>query len=304
MHIGKQQRPLRQRSDFRRLTIALHHQPKAITAPAIRAISGTVILAAILALGATAQSQRPEASGATKAKSAPRTTTATKKPAAVTAVPFNAGERLSFRVIWSKFSVNAATIQLAVIERRDFFGRLAWHFRALAQTIDTMHIIYPLDDQIDSYTDADQLSSLQYEMYLHEQGKQQTNSWRLISDGSPAPANVTAARVSPGTRDPIGLLYVLRAADWKSAPQLRAPVFDGKNLYDVVAHLESPSEQAVVPAGQFTASKIAVRVYDHGQELSTTHFTVWLAQDATRTPVLVETELPIGTARLEMTAKN
>jgi len=304
MHIGKQQRPLRQRSDFRRLTIALHHQPKAITAPAIRAISGTVILAAILALGATAQSQRPAASGATKAKSAPRTTTATKKPAAVTAVPFNAGERLSFRVIWSKFSVNAATIQLAVIERRDFFGRLAWHFRALAQTIDTMHIIYPLDDQIDSYTDADQLSSLQYEMYLHEQGKQQTNSWRLISDGSPAPANVTAARVSPGTRDPIGLLYVLRAAVWKSAPQLRAPVFDGKNLYDVVAHLESPSEQAVVPAGQFTASKIAVRVYDHGQELSTTHFTVWLAQDATRTPVLVETELPIGTARLEMTAKN
>lgn len=281
-----------------------HHQFKGITTPAIRATSGVAVLGMVLALGATAQSQRPAASRATRATSAPKTITATKKPAAATAVPFNAGERLSFRVIWSKFSVNAATIQLAVIERRDFFGRLAWHFRALAQTIDTMHIIYPLDDQIDSYTDAGQLNSLQYEMYLHEQGKQQTNSWRLISDGSPAPANVTAARVSPGTRDPIGLLYVLRAADWKSAPQLRAPVFDGKNLYDVVAHLESPSEQAVVPAGQFTASKISVRVYDHGQELGTTRFTVWLAQDATRTPVLVETELPIGTARLEMTAKN
>lgn len=281
-----------------------HHQFKGITTPAIRATSGITVLGMVLALGATAQSQRPAASGATKAAPAPKATTASKKPAVATTVPFNAGERLSFRVIWSKFSVNAATIQLAVIERRDFFGRLAWHFRALAQTIDTMHIIYPLDDQIDSYTDAGQLNTLQYEMYLHEQGKQQTNSWRLISDGSPAPANVTAARVSPGTRDPIGLLYVLRAADWKSAPQLRAPVFDGKNLYDVVAHLESPSEQAVVPAGQFTASKIAVRVYDHGQELSTTRFTVWLAQDATRTPVLVETELPIGTARLEMTAKN
>jgi hypothetical protein len=220
------------------------------------------------------------------------------------AVPFNAGEHLSFRVIWSKFSVNAATIQLAVVERRDFFGRMAWHFRALAQTIDTMHIVYPLDDQIDSYTDAEHLASIQYEMYLHEQGKQQTNSWRLISDGSPAPANVAAARVSPGTRDPISLLYVLRAADWKATPQLRAPVFDGKNLYEAVAHLESSSDQAVVPAGQFPSSKISVRVYDHGQELSTTRFNVWLAQDATRTPVLIETELPIGTARLEMTAKN
>lgn len=284
--------------------MARHHQAQYISARAILAISGVLVVAVFLGLQATAQSQRPAVSGATKASAAPKATSTNKRPAVEAAVPFNAGERLSFRVIWSKFSVNAATIQLSVIERRDFFGRLAWHFRALAQTIDTMHIIYPLDDQIDSYTDAGQLNSLQYEMYLHEQGKQQTNSWRLISDGSPAPANVTAARVSPGTRDPIGLLYVLRAADWKTTPQLRAPIFDGKDLYEVVAHLESSSEQAVVPAGQFTASKIAVRVYDHGQELGTTHFTVWLAQDATRTPVLVETELPIGTARLEMTAKN
>ena len=277
--------------------MACHYQPKRIATPAILAATGILFLGAFLGLEVAAQSQRPARPTATKATTA-------KRPPADIAVPFNAGERLSFRVIWSKFSVNAATIQLAVIERRDFFGRLAWHFRALAQTIDTMHIIYPLDDQIDSYTDAGQLNSLQYEMYLHEQGKQQTNSWRLISDGSPAPANVTAARVSPGTRDPIGLLYLLRAADWKTAPQLRAPVFDGKNLYEVVAHLESSSEQAIVPAGQFAASKIDVKVYDHGQELSTTHFTVWLAQDPTRTPVLVETELPIGTARLEMTAKN
>ena len=270
-----------------------YRQRKYLVKPAILAVASILFLGAPLATAA--QSQRP---------ARPTSKTANKRPTSDTAVPFNAGERLSFRVIWSKFAVNAATVQLTVIERRDFFGRLAWHFRALAQTIDTVRVLYPLDDQLDSYTDAGQLNSLQYEMYLHEQGKQQSNSWRLISDGSPAPANVTAARVSPGTRDPIGLLYVLRAADWKSAPQLRAPVFDGKNLYDVVAHLESTSEQAIVPAGQFASSKISVRVYDHGQELSSTRFTVWLAQDATRTPVLVETELPIGTARLEMTAKN
>ena len=256
-----------------------------------------LILIFIVGLSPLAAGQAGRPGGRVPAK-------ASKQPPLDAAVPFNAGERLSFRVIWSKFSVNAATIQLAIIERRDFFGRMAWHFRALAQTIDTMHILYPLDDQLDSYTDAARLNSIQYEMYLHEQGKQQTNSWRLISDGSPAPANVTAARVSPGTHDPIGLLYALRAADWKNTPQLRAPVFDGKNLYEIVAHLESSSEPAIVPAGQFAASKIDVRVFDHGQELNTTHFTVWLAQDATRTPVLVETELPIGTARLEMTSKN
>ena len=261
--------------------------------PPVLALAGFLILAAGLA--GIAQSSRP-------AKTAPKSVT--KAVTQEAAVPFNPGEHLSFRVIWSKFSVNAATIQLAVVERRDFFGRIAWHFRALAQTIDTMHIVYPLDDQIDSYTDAAQLDSIQYEMYLHEQGKTQTNSWRLISDGSPSPPHVAAARVLPGTRDPISLLYMLRAADWKGTPEVRAPVFDGKNLYEVVARLESSSDQAVVPAGQFPSSKISVRVYDHGHELSTTRLNVWLAQDATHTPVLIETELPIGTARLEMTAKN
>jgi hypothetical protein len=268
-------------------------QPKSRRTLGTLAIAGLFFLA--VSFAAMAQSSRP-AKASSKSVSKPVTHEA--------AVPFNAGEHLSFRVIWSKFSVNAATIQLAVVERGKFFGRVAWHFRALAQTIDAMHIVYPLDDQIDSYTDTAQLDSIQYEMYLHEQGKQQANSWRLISDGSPAPSQVTAARVSPGTRDPISLLYMLRAADWKARPELRAPVFDGKNLYEAVAHLESSSDQAVVPAGQFPSSKISVRVYDHGQELSTTRFNVWLAQDATRTPVLIEAELPIGTARLEMTAKN
>ena len=152
-------------------------------------------------------------------------------------VPFRAGEKLSFRVIWSKFSVNAGTVDFLVAQHGNFFGQPAWHFQARAQTVDTMRLVYPLDDQFDSYTEAVKLASLQYEMYLHEQGKQQNDSWRMTVDGSPAPSDATAARVLPGTRDPIGFLYALRATDWKSTPELRAPVFDGHHLYDVDAKL-------------------------------------------------------------------
>ena len=176
-------------------------------------------------------------------------------------MPFRSGERLAFGVLWSKYAVNAATLELTVVERRDFFGRAAWHFRALAQTIDTVRILYPLDDQFDSYTDTAKLTSLQYEMYLHEQGKQQNSAWRMSAEGDPAPPDAAAARVLPGTRDPIGLLYVLRAADWKSTPELHAPVFDGHHLYDIVARLEQASGQVTVPAGQFVASRIDVQVF-------------------------------------------
>jgi hypothetical protein len=223
-------------------------------------------------------------------------------PEVLAATPFHAGEGLAYRAVWSKYAVSAGNLKLSVMERRDFFGHAAWHFQAVAHSMDTMRLLYALDDQFDSYTDAVRLTSLQYEMYLSEQGKQQKGAWRMSSGGEPVGSpNVSTATVPLGTRDPIGLLYALRAADWKGTPMFRAPVFDGHNLYDVTAQVDQPSGQVTVPAGQFLATSIRVRVFEHGEELTSTQFTVWLAQDAARTPVLIEAEIPFGTARIELT---
>jgi hypothetical protein len=118
------------------------------------------------------------------------------------------------------------------------------------------------------------------------------------------PGGISAARVVPGTRDPIGMLYALRAADWKSAPELRVPVFEGRHLYDVQARLAEGGPSPIkVPAGQFTASQIRIRVFESGKELTDTSFSLWLADDANRTPVLIEATLPIGSARVELTSR-
>ena len=263
-------------------------------ATAARFACVALVCAALVVTGASQQAHRPNTA---RSKSRPA-------PAAPSeaGVPFRGGERLSFRVLWSKFSVNAATLEFAVTEHRNFFGHPAWHFQARAQTVDTMHIVYPLDDQFDSYTDAVTLASLQYEMYLHEAGKQENNSWRMMTGSDPAPPDVAAARVLPGTRDPVGFLYVLRATDWKSTPEVHAPVFDGHHLYDVVARLGQAVGQATVPAGQFDASRVDVRLFERGEEVADTRFSLWLARDAARTPVLIEAEVPIGTARVELTS--
>jgi hypothetical protein len=116
------------------------------------------------------------------------------------------------------------------------------------------------------------------------------------------PNGVSAARVIPGTRDPLGFLYALRATDWKKTPELRAPVFEGRHLYDVQARL-AESSTIKVPAGQFSASKIRVQIFERGKELTDTSFSLWLADDAGRTPVLIEADLPIGSARVELTGR-
>jgi hypothetical protein len=215
-------------------------------------------------------------------------------------VPFRPGEILEYRVLFSKYAVTAAKIETSVVEQRSFFGHLAWHFRAAAHTMDTTRMLFAIDDQFDSYTSAASLFSLQFEMYLHEQGKEQTSLYRMTTDADPAPEDVTALRVVSGTRDAIGFLYALRATDWQRVPELKAPVYDGRRLYDAVARIDTPQGNVTVPAGNFPAFRIAVRLFDHGKELADTRLWLWIARDAAHTPVLVEADIPFGTSRIEL----
>ncbi len=61
------------------------------------------------------------------------------------------------------------------------------------------------------------------------------------------------------------------------------------------------AEAVQVPAGNYTATKIAIRVYEGGTEMKDAHFLLYLSNDAARLPVLLEAVLPVATARVELT---
>lgn len=254
----------------------------------------TVLAAVILLAFAviSAQKKTPTKQKPAQKKPAPAKTTAA-------AVPFRAGETLQYAAQWNKF-VTAANLRLAVVERRDFYGHPAWHFQAAAHTLDPVRLIYTLDDQFDSYTDAVTLSSLQYESYIREQARTMDLIVPMSSDPQAARSNTHVYLVLPGTRDPLGLLYALRTQDWKREPSLRAPVFDGRRYYTVLAHAEASSGDAVIAAGSFPVTRIALSISENGHELPNTKFWVNLAQNAARTPLLIEAELPFGTVRVEL----
>ncbi len=255
---------------------------------------------ALLAATAPAGTQKRSRAHSPSAKKSPPT------KAAELPVPFRAGERLDYEAQWNKF-VTAATIRVAVRERRGFYGLEAWHFQANAHTLDPVRLLYTLDDQFDSYTAATSLASLQYEAYIREQAKKQDLIVPMASttgnDPQPSRGNTHVYLVLPGTRDPLGLLYSLRAHDWQREPSARWPVFDGKHYYDVAAQLEGAESGVRVAAGSFNVVRIALRISEGGRELPNVKFRVSLAQDAARTPALIEAEVPFGTVRVELTAK-
>ncbi len=208
------------------------------------------------------------------------------------------GEVLEYSADVAKVS-NVASLRLQVAERRNFLGKNAWHLQAFAHTQNPLRMVFELDDQFDSYSDAGTLSSLQYEMHLSERGQKVDSVQRMTTTGKePAPENVTETRVLPGTRDPLGMMQYLRNVDWSKTREVRGPVYDGHKLYDVRAMLAGASESVTVPAGSYVATKVELRVFDDGTEMKDAHFAVYFAHNETHTPVLLEAVLPWTTARV------
>lgn len=211
------------------------------------------------------------------------------------------GETLDFSANVPKLNSVVANLRVKVGERQSVAGKDAWHLQAFAHTENPYRMVFELDDEFDSYSESSNLASLKYEMHLNERGQKVDTVERMApSSREPAPANEVAARVLPGTRDPIGMLMYLRGVDWGTTKEVKSPVFDGHKLYEVRAVAVGKSQNVSVAAGRYSTTKIEIHVMDNGAEMKDAHFLLYLADGAERLPVLMEAVLPVATARVEL----
>jgi hypothetical protein len=217
--------------------------------------------------------------------------------------PFRAGEMLTYRVSWSVFS-NAASLELSAPEHRELFGRQAWHFRGVAHTLNSVRTLFPIDDQFDSYTDSATLESRQFETQLNEMGRSSHQLLHFAPTGKPSSLPPPLVVVPLGTRDPLGAVYALRDVDWHRTPDFQAPVYDGREMYEIRASRESSDESVKVAAGAYVTWRISIRVFQSQKEVSSVRYVIWIASDAARTPILMEANLPFGTIRAELTSRS
>ncbi len=212
---------------------------------------------------------------------------------------FRIGESLNYRVDWQRYT-GAATAQLQIIDRGDFDGAAAWHFRAKVHTAEPVRALYPMDDQVDSYALGGNLTTREFHEHLTEFGKLENTEASLVSPpGNGAVSSEPRVIVPPGTHDALSAIYFLRSTDWTAGQEIRAPVFDGEGVYQMRARAGAPSA-IHVPAGTYEATKIEIHLFDGDKEVPDESFNLWLADDSARTPVLCEAQLTMGSLRIEL----
>lgn len=230
----------------------------------------------------------------------------TKKPtakptvAATPPAPFHNAESLVYSGAWLSLN-DVLAVQLSANDDRPFNGHPVWHFQAKLQTKNPLHYVLAVDDHFDSYSAHTDFAGEQFEMHLNEGSKIENHILRMTPSQTPLPAGATQAQVAHGTRDALGFLYYLRTVNWQQTTDVRSPVFDGRKVYDVHATVVASRKDVTVAAGKFAATGLSIRPYINGKELADTKITLWIAQDAAHTPLLIELELAFGSGRVELT---
>jgi hypothetical protein len=210
------------------------------------------------------------------------------------------GELLTYRIDWQRYA-GAAVAQLQIVDRGEFSGANAWHFRAALHTAEPLRALYPLDDQIDAYASLTSLETREYQEHFLEFGRPRDTQASLVLPGQASDAPLPHVIVPPDTRDALTAIYFLRTIDWPHVSEVRAPVFDGENIYEMIATGEQ-TESVHIAAGNFQTTKVKVRLLGGNKEIADERFALWLANNRARTPVLCEANLPIGVLRIELTS--
>jgi hypothetical protein len=221
------------------------------------------------------------------------------QPSALPA-PFHAGETLNLSGGFLGMT-GVIVAKLSVVDDHPFYGKPAWHLQGHVQTLNLLKYMYAVDDQFDSYSAQPDVTGLQFELYLHESGKNESHVLRLAPvPGAPTSGVVQVPALS-SIRDPLAFLYYIRTVDWQHTPELHTQVFDGSKIYNVIVNVTTPQAQQTVQAGTFTATGLGIRAFEGATEVTNMKITIWLANNAARTPILIEVALPFGSGRVELT---
>lgn len=163
------------------------------------------------------------------------------------------GEKLNYALYWSGITVGWA--RLEVLDGTQTVGKPALYLRLTAQTTGVADFIYKVRDVIESYTDLGVTQSFLYKKSQREGRRSRDDvaifDWdkRIVSCYSRGQLTDTIG-VTPGTLDPLSILYAFRQVPIVIGLAAEAPVTDGKKWVMSIAHIIK-REPVEVKAGRF-----------------------------------------------------
>lgn len=161
-------------------------------------------------------------------------------------------------------------------------------------------MFYPVNDVVETYMDIKNLYPYRF------RSRQQEGSYRsdkeiifdrekniatFINHKAGGERNTTA--VPPGVQDPLSVVYFFRTLPVEIGKDIYIGVYDGKKNWNLVIQALK-KEKVWTPAGTFNTIKVKALIKYEGLFVNKGDVLVWFTDDASRTPVMMESKIKIG----------
>jgi hypothetical protein len=217
-------------------------------------------------------------------------------------VPFSIGEKLTYQIFWGPFVVGRATLEVAGIEPVD--GYNCYHLVAKAKTSGLIDALFPVDSTAESWLDCDGLFARRYREDRSE-GKRHRNT-ESHYDYAHRETVVTnringkqhRVLLDHPVQDVVSSLYVVRTKKLLLDSDNVFTISADTTNYNVIIHPDVRKLMWVKPLGDVQALRIEPNPTLSVVSANKGRMWFWISDDARHLPLLVNSDLKFGSARL------
>ena len=222
------------------------------------------------------------------------------------AVPFAAGETLTYDVSWSSY-LTAGTATLHVDAKRPSYNSVAYYIVAEGRPTPLVSKLYTLYYKVDTLLDVFTLRPQRASVYSEEGKRHRMKTTMFDQEKKRADFQVqthttvsTAVPISPAALDPLGAMYVLRAIPLKTGEKITMPICDNGTNYKILI-AAGGIEPVKTEAGTVQAQQLMLT--PQGAAIGARALSLWLSTDAAHVPVKMTAQLEVGTFVLTLSSR-
>jgi hypothetical protein len=212
--------------------------------------------------------------------------------------PFGVGERLVFAINYG--AVNAGEGVLEITRMEEFQGHRCYRIESTASSNRFFSGFYRVRDKVVSYIDEDELFSRYFMKRLREGSYRKTVE--IEFDHVAGVARYQDGRefeTVPGVHDVLSAFYFVRTLDLEVGTDVFLSAHSSRETYELRVIVHS-REQVSIELGTFDCFLIQPVMLGEGIFKHEGDLMIYLTADERRMPVLVKSQLPVGSVSVEL----
>jgi hypothetical protein len=219
---------------------------------------------------------------------------------------FQRGEKLTFRVSFHSGltgNIPAATAVLEVTqENKPFNGRNTYHIIGTGRTKGIIEMFYKVYEQFESYVDEEAMFPWFFIRHTQENNYVKNDNVTFKHKDKVAVSKTAIVPVPENIQDVISAFYYARTLDLvdaKPGKEFKVSMFLDDTVY--YSHLKFIGNETIkTKLGHFNCIKVKPQVVMGSVFNEQYPVTIWISDDKNKIPVLIETKLALGSARVEL----